>query len=240
MGRSLESLQAWIKRQCRTDTVGDQRMNQAGFHGISGNETPYTRMLKEEAQMNWTYNLLASGANWVLLAGYLVIPGTFTSLKESNSVEETLEKNNAGRKKHRIKSRADSIFLPAVEGSLDRFLESPRKKVGVKEMLEFYLSRALVKEELARSSRTLALSLDVWTSENQIAIIGILGHWITPDFKKRDKLLEFTEINRPYSRENLAEVILKMLAELDIALKLLTIIGDNAGNNGTLYDSLHD
>ncbi|CAG7932376.1 unnamed protein product [Penicillium olsonii] len=97
MGRSLESLQAWIKRQCRTDTVGDQRMNQEGFHGISGNETPYTRMLKEEAQMNWTYNLLASGANWVLLAGYLVIPGTFTSLKESNSVEETLEKNNAGR-----------------------------------------------------------------------------------------------------------------------------------------------
>ena len=105
---------------------------------------------------------------------------------------------------------------------------------------EFYLSRASVKEELARSSRTLALSLDVWTSENQIAIIGILSHWITPDFEKRDKLLEFTEINGPYSRENLAEVILKILAELDIALKLLTIIGDNAGNNGTLCDSLHD
>jgi hypothetical protein len=31
-----------------------------------------------------------------------------------------------------------------------------------------------------------------------------------------------------------------MLAELDIAPKLLIIIGSNAGNNGTLYDSLHD
>ena len=41
---------------------------------------------------------------------------------------------------------------------------------------EFYLSRAYVKEELARSSRSLALSLDIWTSENQIAIIGIIGH----------------------------------------------------------------
>ncbi|KAJ5799003.1 uncharacterized protein N7503_006508 [Penicillium pulvis] len=105
---------------------------------------------------------------------------------------------------------------------------------------EFYLSRAYVKEELARSSRILALSLDVWTSENQIAIMVILGYWITPDFEKRDELLEFTEINGLYSGENLAEVVLKMLAELDIAPKLLTIIGDNAGNNGTLCDSLHD
>lgn len=186
--------------------------------------------------------------------------------------------------KHHIKSGADSIFLPAVEGGLDRFLESPRKKVGVGEMVlrwvirtrqpftvvehpafralieatgaslpiksadtlfnrikeEFHSSRAYVKEELARSSRPLALSLDVWTSENQIAIMGILGHWITPDFEKRDELLEFTEINGPHSGENLAEVVLKMLAELDIAPKLLTITGDNAGNNGTLCDSLHD
>jgi hypothetical protein len=179
---------------------------------------------------------------------------------------------------------ADSIFLPAVEGSLDRFLQSPRKKAGVEETLvqwviqtrqsftvveyptfralveatgaslpiktantlfnrikeEFHLSRAYVKEELARSSPTLALSLDIWTSENQIAIIGIIGHWITPEFEKRDELLEFTEINRPHSGENLAEAVLKMLAELDIALKFLTIIGDNACNNGMLCDSLYD
>jgi hypothetical protein len=90
---------------------------------------------------------------------------------------------------------------------------------------EFHSSRAYVKEELARSSRTLALSLDVWTSENQTAIMGIIGHWITPDFEKRDELLDFTEINGPHSGENLAEVVLKMLVELDIAPRLLTITG---------------
>ncbi|OJZ88799.1 hypothetical protein ASPFODRAFT_103956, partial [Aspergillus luchuensis CBS 106.47] len=105
---------------------------------------------------------------------------------------------------------------------------------------DFQSSRASVKEELARSSRTLALSLDVWTSENQIPIMGIIGHWISPEFDKRDELLEFTEINGPHSAENLADVVLNMLDELDIAPKLLTITGDNAGNNGTLCDSLHD
>ncbi|KAJ5240474.1 uncharacterized protein N7469_002065 [Penicillium citrinum] len=104
----------------------------------------------------------------------------------------------------------------------------------------FNSTRACVKEELARSSRTLALSLDVWTSENQIAIMGIMGHWISPEFAKREELLEFTDINGPHSGENLAEIVFRLLEELDIEPKLLTITGDNASNNGTLCDSLHE
>ncbi|KAJ5981346.1 hypothetical protein N7522_013767 [Penicillium canescens] len=104
---------------------------------------------------------------------------------------------------------------------------------------EFRKNRTCVKEELASSSRTLALSLDVWTSENQIAIMGIIGHWISPEFEKREELLEFTDICGPHSGENLAEIVIRMLEELDVAPKLLTITGDNAANNGTLCDSLH-
>ena len=65
--------------------------------GTEIKDTPYMRMMKEEALMNWKYNVMVSAANWVLLAGYLVIPGTFTSLKESSQVEKALNKNNAGR-----------------------------------------------------------------------------------------------------------------------------------------------
>ena len=75
---------------------------------------------------------------------------------------------------------------------------------------------------------------------NRIQIIGIIGHWISPEFDKREELLEFTEIHGPHSRENLAGVVLKMLDELDIAPKLLTITGNNAGNNRTVCDILHD
>jgi len=37
----------------------------------------------------------------------------------------------------------------------------------------------------------------------------------------------------------MAEVLLAMLDELQITLKLLTIIGDNARNNKTLCDTLY-
>lgn len=69
-----------------------------GFaHTCNNHDSRYTRMLKEEAQMHWKYNFYANAANWILLAGYLVVPGTFTSLNKSNEVERALQSNDAGR-----------------------------------------------------------------------------------------------------------------------------------------------
>lgn len=62
-----------------------------------GDDSRYTRMLKEEAEMDWKYNLCANAANWVLLAGYVIVPGTFTSLRQSKEVQEVLQKNAPGR-----------------------------------------------------------------------------------------------------------------------------------------------
>ncbi|CAG8158761.1 unnamed protein product [Penicillium nalgiovense] len=61
------------------------------------NETTYARMLREEAEMDIRFSITVGAANWALLAGYLVISGTFTSLQTSNQVERTLQANEAGR-----------------------------------------------------------------------------------------------------------------------------------------------
>ncbi|KAJ5537498.1 hypothetical protein N7494_006977 [Penicillium frequentans] len=51
------------------------------------NETPYARMLREEEEMDFIFNITVSAANWALLAGYLVVPGTFTSLQSSDQAD---------------------------------------------------------------------------------------------------------------------------------------------------------
>ncbi|KAJ5752680.1 hypothetical protein N7520_009597 [Penicillium odoratum] len=61
------------------------------------NETPYAKMLREEEEMDFIFNVTVSAANWALLAGYLVVPGTFTSLQSSDQVEHVLQANKAGR-----------------------------------------------------------------------------------------------------------------------------------------------
>ncbi|KAE8396898.1 hypothetical protein BDV37DRAFT_277318 [Aspergillus pseudonomiae] len=52
-------------------------------------------MLRELADIHWGYNLLSSFAAWILLAGYLVIPGTFTTLQKTDTVKSGLSENNS-------------------------------------------------------------------------------------------------------------------------------------------------
>ncbi|KAJ5082681.1 hypothetical protein N7532_011724 [Penicillium argentinense] len=96
---------------------------------------------------------------------------------------------------------------------------------------DFDQQRANLKEELAATCKTIALSLDVWTSKNHLPILGVIGHWLTEEFDYRERVLEFTELHGPHSGENLATAIETLLIELNLEHKLLSITGDNARNN---------
>lgn len=61
-----------------------------------GFETRYIQMVVQSDEVLWKINFLASASHWILLAGYLVVPGTFTSLKKSEDFGKTLEGNAAG------------------------------------------------------------------------------------------------------------------------------------------------
>jgi len=99
-------------------------------------------------------------------------------------------------------------------------------------------------EELAISSQTIVLLLDIWTSSNNISFLAIIGYWLTKDFEYKEVVLEFTEIEGHKSRENMARIILDLLCELDIESKLISITSDTTSNNKTLVEEvetgLHD
>ncbi|PWY96005.1 hypothetical protein BO94DRAFT_552807 [Aspergillus sclerotioniger CBS 115572] len=57
--------------------------------------TRYMQMLLELDYIPWFYSVLAGAGHWVLLAGYLVVPGTFTSLQEkTKDLDEVLTKDS--------------------------------------------------------------------------------------------------------------------------------------------------
>lgn len=81
--------------------------------------------------MDVEYNITASAANWILLAGYLVVPGTFTSLQNSTQVQSALETNSAGRAVlHTIQNPPliviACLFLAGGIGALAWLLHLPR------------------------------------------------------------------------------------------------------------------
>ncbi|KAL3449658.1 hypothetical protein BJX65DRAFT_316913 [Aspergillus insuetus] len=60
-------------------------------------KTEYMHMLLDLDYIPWYYNVISSITNWVLLAGYLVIPGTFTSLQKSDLLNDDLSTNETGQ-----------------------------------------------------------------------------------------------------------------------------------------------
>ena len=78
----------------------------------------------------------------------------------------------------------------------------------------------------------------MWTTPNQKPIFVIIGHQITPEFKEREEVLEFIEVQGSHTGEALAIIVKKLLTELKLKQKLFIITRDNTGNNGTLYEVL--
>lgn len=52
-------------------------------------------MTVEADEVPWKYNVLANITHWILLAGYLMRPGTFTSFQRSDEVHNGLSQNEA-------------------------------------------------------------------------------------------------------------------------------------------------
>jgi len=95
--------------------------------------------------------------------------------------------------------------------------------------------------------QSISLSLDIWTCPTVDAYLGIIGHWIDPDFKYYQRLLDFKLISGLHTGENLAQnVVMPVLQKYGLESKLLTITQDNASNNERMVsvlkesiDSLH-
>ena len=164
--------------------------------------------------------------------------------QDKMSIQELFEKNllrwivAAKRPFDTIESlEFQQIFLdiPGIDLPY-RNRHSVRNRIAEK----FLASRANLIAELEATCSTIAFSLDVWTSENNLPILGIIGHWFTKEFTYMERVLEFKELEGIHFGENLAEVVYILLQELKIKEKLITITADNASNNDTLCSELYD
>lgn len=61
-------------------------------------------------------------------------------------------------------------------------------------MDKFDTYRSQLKEDLLTTCKTVAISLDVWISEDESPILTIIGHWLTPRFKYREKVFGFKQL----------------------------------------------
>lgn len=72
---------------------GPQRRPTAGLQRANTLQTRYMEMLLSLDKIPRLHNILASFFGWVLLAGFIVFPGTFTSIRDLSDDQEIADKS---------------------------------------------------------------------------------------------------------------------------------------------------
>jgi hypothetical protein len=77
-------------------------------------------------------------------------------------------------------------------------------------------------------------SLDLWTSPNQLAILGVIATSISNDGVLESFVLALREVKGDHSVENIANYVMEVIQDWGIAGKLGYFQMDNASNNDTM------
>ena len=91
---------------------------------------------------------------------------------------------------------------------------------------------------MLQACNSISLSVDCWTSPNNMAFLGMIVHFIDDEWVYREKVLDFVKLDGEHTGANMAHCIATVLKEWSIDDKLLSITCDNAENNSTLVGQL--
>ena len=84
----------------------------------------------------------------------------------------------------------------------------------------------------------ISISFDLWTSPNGHAIIGVVGHFINKDGRRRQVVLGLREIVGEHIGENMAGVLIDLFRDYGIAGNIGYFMADNAESNDTCIDAV--
>jgi len=71
----------------------------------------------------------------------------------------------------------------------------------------------------------------MWTSPNYRAFLGVVAHWMHPDYKLQSTVIGMQRFNGRHTRENLAAWFLDVVEPYSIIDKIGYFMLDNASNN---------
>jgi hypothetical protein len=82
------------------------------------------------------------------------------------------------------------------------------------------------------------LAIDCWSSPNKIALIAIVGYYISVEWKYNEVWLAFEPLTGAHTGCNLALVVEHVLGKYELTDRLFAITTDNSSNNATMRVSL--
>jgi hypothetical protein len=84
------------------------------------------------------------------------------------------------------------------------------------------------------------LSFDLWTSGNQLALLGLVAHFLGHSGAPQTALLSLPRQKESHCGHNISETVAEIIHEFDIGSKLGYFVTDNASSNTTCLEFLSE
>jgi hypothetical protein len=112
----------------------------------------------------------------------------------------------------------------------------PESHTKIQEWLirQFQAGKEQTKQLLQLARTAIHLSLDMWTSANHLAILGIIAHYISEEGTLQECLLAMKVVDGRHTGENLSQYVLQVIQDYGITSRLGYLQMDNASNNDSL------
>jgi len=125
-------------------------------------------------------------------------------------------------------------FLAALSPHLEPWIPKAGNTVKAWILAEFERRQEEIKKQLHSSKSRIHLSFDLWTSPNNIAFVGVVGHFMSSQYKVETVMLGLRRLHGTHSGENIAEAILKVIRKYELSGNQIGwFVLDNASSNDT-------
>jgi hypothetical protein len=137
-----------------------------------------------------------------------------------------------------VESTEFRAFLIYLNQEVENTLAKSHTDVQKWVIRQYEALKDIVKTSLHKALSKIHLCIDLWTSPNSLAILGIVARYIDEAGELKSTVLAMKEVDGEHTGENLAKYVLEAIYEYDLAKKLGYFVMDNAENNDTMITSL--
>jgi RimJ/RimL family protein N-acetyltransferase len=104
----------------------------------------------------------------------------------------------------------------------------------------FEAQKHRIKREVQSALSRVHFTVDLWTSPNALAILGMIAHYTSESGQLEHSVLALRELDGKHTGQNIASSIMQIINDYGVASKVGYFMMDNADNNDTMMEALSD
>jgi hypothetical protein len=111
-------------------------------------------------------------------------------------------------------------LLAYINDDIDTWLPDTHETIRKWIMRQYEDQKEKVKQRIQSAKSRIHISCDLWTSPNSLAILGVVGHYVTEDGQLEHHVLALKDIDSEHDGSHLAAAIFEVVDEWGFASKV--------------------